>query len=134
MATPPDTKWYDEGNLDELHSDLRLNYEKTNTAVTSRPGLMAHFGRCVECQEIKRLREQTPVTVAALHKTHRRKAIVISIETMSSLLGLSSDEEIVYMHAPSLNPNFIEVVYTGPDVPEIYVNTPASVHAAEVPA
>lgn len=115
MAPTPNGKWYDAGNVGEMHDDLRTSYQKTLRTMMARPGLKRHFEDCATCQEIKAGSEAAAQQPPA---ARRRKKYVIRPSDMAALLDLAPGEQIVIMYA-DLDPNVIKVLVTGPTLDEI---------------
>lgn len=129
MAKLPDGKWYDLGNLADLHADLALHYEQVLRTIMSRPVLKKHYASCDVCQQLRR--EHQGERAAAAAAPRRRLKYVLTTATMRKLLQLPADHEIVIMYSTP-DPNAVMVVVTGPGLPEVSEDVESPVAALTI--
>jgi hypothetical protein len=111
VSTLLDPVWYDAGDPDRLHADLRADYARTAQAITRRPALAAAHRDCAECARIR----------AAVHAPvagrRRRIKIVLRPSQLHQLLGLPESHQVVFVYSTP-DPNAVMVLVEGDDLPE----------------
>jgi hypothetical protein len=122
MAEMPNRKWYDDGNLDEMHADLRESYLRTLQDINRRPRLVAHFKACDVCQEIRSEKEPKLTFTTAVfsqENLRRRKQFLIDQPTMRNILGLGPNEVILFMEVIGEQQEVVAVTVASPDYPSV---------------
>lgn len=132
MAKIPDGVWYDANNLDQLHADLLADYDRVLAVIQDRPFLRRHFRDCSTCQEVKQVREQRvdaitqadpadpTTTFEAL--VRRRKKFVFSLDEIKKLLGLSTNQAVLFMRVTGEH-DTLEVTVCDPSWPVVPYNS-----------
>jgi hypothetical protein len=111
-ASSIEGKWYDSGNVGEMHDDLRTHYGQVFRIISARPGLTKHFEQCAICRSIKEAHEGA---VTQMVNARRRQRYELRPSDVAQLLGLPPGHEIVIMYA-TMEPNTIQIVVMGEDL------------------
>jgi len=120
MAPIPAGKWYDSGNVEEMHDDLRQDYAHTFRVIEARPGLAKHFEDCPTCQEIRLAKEGAPAPPGMPHREliRRRMTFVLTADTLTKLLGLPQNSAVLFARVVG-EQDIIEVTACSPEYPVV---------------
>ncbi|MEU4221984.1 hypothetical protein [Actinoplanes sp. NPDC026623] len=117
MSGGTESVWYDVGDPDRLHADLRADYARAAAAVARRPALAAAHRDCAPCAAIR-----ASVNAPTVGRRRRIK-IVLRPSQLHQLLGLPPSHQVVFVYSTP-DPNAVMVLVEGDDLPETAESDP----------